>query len=510
MKNIDSINNKAPKVTVYSGGTRPSPINLLNTKQKKGSKSILKRIIGLIILVIIILVATVTIRAANISQKIFVGNKTTFLSMITDVIRGGGSSERLIGEDLGQINILLLGIGGEGHDGPLLTDTMILAQIRPDIGQISLTSIPRDYWVKLPDKSEQKINAAFSYGYFSRGEDWDNAGKWARTVVENMSGLTVPYFAVMDFSGFEKAINQVGGINVTIQNSFTDYNYPDSKLGYLPPITFKEGNEHLDGTRALQFARSRHAAGIEGSDFARSLRQQKIIEAFKQKVLGGNIISSANNINQLLSVFADHFHTNIRPNALYRIYHLIKDKEMRTTSLSLDPETGLVCPQILASNGAYVLVPCKSEESIKNYFKNSFAIGDLAAEKSVVWLANSTSNTQAYNTAFRKLTEAGIQVYQLAYTKDNLSQTILYQANPKPATAEYLKNELKATEANLPPPGVTVSKDKVDIIIVLGQNAPVEAEPPRYIPPPARIPTTTTSTINSLSTSSTPVSKQNK
>lgn len=519
MSNLDSINKKAPKITISSKPVNQASVSLLNLKQKKEPKRLLRKILVAIILVIIILGIAITIRAQNISDKIFVGKKTTFFSIINDVIRGGGNNDKLIGEDLGQINILLLGIGGEGHDGPYLTDTMILAQIRPDIGQMTLTSIPRDYLVTLPDKTEQKINSAFSYGFFSKNRDWDEGGRWARSTVEKISGLTIPYFAVLDFSGFEKAIDQVGGLDVIIENTFTDYTYPDNKLGYLPPITFKKGPDHLDGTRALQFARSRHAAGIEGSDFSRSLRQQKIIDAFKQKVLGGNIITSANNINQLLSVFANHFHTNILPNSMLRIINLTKNKGMQTLPLSLDPETGLVCPQILASNGAYVLVPCLSEESIKNYFKNSFAIGKLTEEQSIVWLANSTSDPQIYNTAFRKLTDAGIKVYQLGYSKDNLSTSIIFQANSKPATTEYIKNVLSATEVNIAPPGVTVSKDKVDVIVVLGKNAPKEQEPPRYIPPPARIPTTTTTTLESISTttptktlttSSTPATKLKK
>lgn len=517
MKNFDSINNKAPKVTITSKPLQNPSVSLLNLKQKKKPKSFFKKVLLTIIFIIIALVIAITIRAQNITDKIFVGNKTTFFSIISNVIRGGGNNDKLIGEDLGQVNILLLGVGGEGHDGPYLTDTMILAQIRPDIKQITLTSIPRDYLVTLPDKTEQKINSAFSYGFFSKDHNWDEAGKWARSTVEKMSGLTIPYFAVMDFSGFEKAIDQIGGVDVIVQNTFTDYSYPDSGIGYLPPITFKAGPDHLNGVRALQFARSRHAAGIEGSDFSRNLRQQKIIDAFKQKVLGGNVFSSASKINQLLNVFANHFHTNIAPNAIARIINIAQNKDMQTLPLSLDPETGLVCPQILASNGAYVLVPCLSEESIKNYFKNSFAIGKLTEEKSIVWLANSTSDSQIYNTAFRKLTDAGIKVYQLSYTKDNLTTSIIYQVNPKPASAEYLKNLLGATEVNIAPPGVTVSKDKVDVIVVLGKNSPKEQEPPRYIPPPARIPTTTTTTLESISTttpskslttSSTPVSKK--
>jgi LCP family protein required for cell wall assembly len=359
----------------------------------------------------------------------------------------------------------------------------------------------------MPGGGQDKINSAFAYG-LGKNMDWDQAGQNAREVAQNLSGLQIPYFAVMDFSGFEKAVNQVGGLDITVDRTFTDYQYPDSGTGYLPPQTFTAGLQHMDGATALIFARSRHAAGIEGSDFARSQRQQKIIDAFKQKVLGGNIISNAGNLNSLLSIFADHFHTNMTPSEIFRIYSITKDKNMQTLSLSLDPDTGLICPEILASNGAYVLTPCpdKSVEDVKNFFKNSFSIGKLKAEQSTVWLASSTGNKQAYDTAFRQLTDAGIVVYQLSYSNDNLSQTIVYQVNSKPATTEFIKNTLNATEVTLPPPGVTVTKGKVDVIIVLGQNAPVEAAPTPYVAPPARAPSTTTSTLDSVTSTTTKAS----
>jgi LCP family protein required for cell wall assembly len=511
MPNIDSVNPKSrpqpPKIIVSSVPDHPRRASLLTGGLKKPGKRILKKILLFIVCLIVILGTVAFIRAANLSQKIFVGQKTSFFGKVVDFIRGGGDNGRLIGENLGQINVLLLGIGGQGHDGPYLTDTMILAQIRPDIGEITLTSIPRDYWSDMPNGGQDKINSAFAYG-FGKNMDWDKAGSNARTVTQNLSGLQIPYFAVMDFSGFEKAVDQVGGLDITVDRTFTDYSYPDSGTGYLPPVTFTAGLEHMDGATALIFARSRHAAGIEGSDFARSQRQQKIIDAFKQKVLGGNIIGDAGNLNSLLGIFADHFHTNMTPSEIFRIFNLTKNKNMQTLSLSLDPDTGLICPEILASNGAYVLTPCpgKSTESVKNFFKNSFSIGKLTQEQSTVWLASSTGNKAAYDTAFRELTDAGIMVYQLSYSKDNLPQTIVYQVNPKPATAEFIKNSLNAIEVTLPPPGVTVTKAKVDIIIVLGQNAASKPAPAPYVAPPARVPSTTTSTIDTIIPTSTPVS----
>ncbi len=505
MKNLDSINPKinspAPKTPAFNRPAPVAPTNLPKAKNKGRGGKILKWFLTLLTASVIILIGAAAIRADNLSQKIFVGQKTTFLEKIAQVM-GMGGNQTLSGENLSQINILILGIGGEGHDGPYLTDTMILAQIRPDIGEVTLTSIPRDYWVTLPDGGMGKINEAFSDGYI-KNYDWNEAGQSAITAVQNLTGLQIPYFAVLDFSGFEKAIDSVGGVDVTVDRTFTDYAYPDDGAdnGYLPPQTFIAGPQHMDGARALIFARSRHAAGVEGSDFARSQRQQKIIDAFKQKVLSENLVSGISTVNNLLNIVADHFHTNISPAEMLQLYNLTKNNNMNILSLSLDPDTYLICPEILASDGAYILTPCpgKSDADIQNFFKNSFAIAKLKDENATVWLASSTGDTQAYNTAFRDLTDAGLTVYQLNYSLDKLPQTIYYQVNPKPATAEFIGNELNATAVTLPPPGVTPDKNKVDVIVVLGQNAPTEPPPTPYVAPPAQqpagaIPQTSTTT----------------
>ncbi len=513
MNDFDGIKRTAPQIRVehgLPGQTTPQKISLVSAGRSKKSRRWLKIVLLMVSVLIIVLGTFVVSRAVNLSNKIFVGKKLTFFQTIGQLFKGTGKQSDFTTSENGQVNILLLGVGGEGHDGPYLTDTMILAQIRPTTGEVVLTSIPRDYLVDLPKNlKEQKINSAFFYGLdYKPGTknlnlNWNQGGEWARGQVEKMSGLSIPYFAVIDFSGFEKAINQVGGIDITVDRTFTDYEYPDNGVGYLPPQTFTAGPLHLDGAKALIFSRSRHAAGLEGSDFSRSQRQQKIISAFESKILSGNLIKDASTINNLLSIFADHFHTNLLPSQIYQLYTISKDKNNKILSLSLDPDTGLVCPEILASTGAYVLVPCKSKDDVENFFKNSFAIGKLTAEESVVWLASSTGNKAAYNSAFRQLTNAGLVVYQLSYTKDDLPETIVYQATPKPATVEFVKNVLGATEATLPPPGVTVTKGKVDVIVVLGANAPILPEPTPYIPPPARQATTSTSTINSTSSTST-------
>ena len=479
MKNLDSAQPQEPQT--YRPPQASGQISLLSRGNKpKKPRRVLKIISGLVVLSIITLLVLAVFRAANLSDKIFVGRKLSFFQKIVSVFQGSTGQVRLVGEDSGQVNILILGIGGEGHDGPYLTDTMIVAQIRPDNGEVVMTSIPRDLWADMPQNSGQaKINMAFSDGYLKH-RDYNEAGQWAITAAQNVTGLTIPYFAVADFSGFEKAVNQVGGLDIKVDRAFTDYQYPDSGTGYLPPQTFTAGLEHMDGARALIFARSRHADGPEGSDFARSARQQKVISAFKQKVLNLNLITDVTKLNDLLGTLADHFHTNISPAEMFRIYSLSKQNNFSNIlSLSLDPSTNLICPQIQPDTNAYILTDCpgKTDADIHSFFKNAFAIGKLSQEKAVVWLASSNHNSVAYENANRTLTEAGLTVWEFNYAGQALPQNIFYEVNAKPATAEFLKNSLGATEQTLPPPNLKLDRTKVDVVIILGGNNTVPEQP---------------------------------
>ncbi len=439
---------------------------------KPKGKRLLKWIVVVIIVIILGLGGLVAIRATGLANKIFVGKQTSVFGRLTDLISSQTGGNKLDGESEGQVNLLLLGIGGPGHDGPYLSDTIILAQIRPKDKKATLISIPRDYLVNTKEIGQRKINAVFSESY-QKNEDWDKAGQSIRDVVSKMSGLDIPYFAVVDFKGFEKTIDLLGGVDIQIERTFTDYTFPNSELGYLPAVTFTEGQEHMDGERALIFARSRHAAGEEGTDFARSARQQKIITAAKERVESLNIVADAGKINELFTIVGDHFHTNMSPGQLLRTYSLTKDLSGdQLSSLSLDEAGGLVCPQTLEESGAFVLTVCpsKTSQDIRDYFQNSFSTGQVTSEKAVVWLADSSTTGKLYKKAESELNNAGLTVYKVIYGGKPLSQSVVYSVNHKPSTTDYISKALDASPVSLPPPGIKIDPKKVDVIVILGSR----------------------------------------
>lgn len=488
-KNFDSIYRvNSPKIDIRNGlGTvhlSPPP------PQPTRKRRILKTILWIAGIFLVVAATFLAIRAAGLSNKVFVGEKSGFFKQIVDIIRGGTGNLEVIGEKEGQINVLLLGIGGQGHDGPYLSDTMMLAQIKPEEKRISLTSIPRDYLVTLPGYGDRKINAAFAEGYY-KNKNWDEGGKLARETVENISGLNIPYFAVVDFNAFEKAIDQVGGVDIEIERTFTDAQYPDENKGYLPPVTFKAGSEKMNGKRALIFARSRHGNNGEGSDFARSQRQHKIIQATKDKVTALNLISDVSTVNNLVGVFADHFHTNLSAGEILHLYTITKDfPKDDIATVSLDPSTGLVCSDTVESTGAYVVVPCygKTKQDIKDFFANSFLIGRLRAEKAVVWVATENTTGRAYKQTERKLSGFGTTVWPLSYSEVVPEESVIYSVNSKPGTFEYLKNILGAREVTVPPPGLKIDATRSDIIVILGSNVKLDPVAPPAKPPAVQTP----------------------
>jgi len=191
----------------------------------------------------------------------------------------------------GRTNILILGKGGEGHETPDLTDTIIFASISHDKEGLVMVSLPRDIWVP---EIRAKINSAYFWG----NESKEGGGLiLAKSIVEEIVGQPIHYGVVIDFSGFKDIVDVLGGIEVQVENSFVDEKFPilgkeDDRCGgdrelkcRYETIEFVAGVQEMDGETALKFVRSRNSTGDEGTDLARAARQQKVFSAIKNEIL---------------------------------------------------------------------------------------------------------------------------------------------------------------------------------------------------------------------------------
>src|SRR5688500_14569788 len=201
---------------IQSGPNRPSN-NISYTKPPKRRRK-WKR--WAVILILLAVGAFAGRYYLNQTNQIFTGSGNIFTRVGNLII----SPDRpLVGETEGSVNVLLMGVGGAGHDGAYLTDTMMVAQINTITKEVTLISIPRDFGVTIEKYGYNKINAAYVYDYRN---DSDSSGDVAIEEEEKIKGIVNPYYAVVDFKGFVEAVNNVGGLDIVVDNTYTDETFP--------------------------------------------------------------------------------------------------------------------------------------------------------------------------------------------------------------------------------------------------------------------------------------------
>lgn len=269
----------------------------------------------------------------------------------------GADDKKIAGEGENRINILLLGIGGANHPGGQLTDTIMLASIRPADGAAAFLSIPRDLVAPIPGQGWKKINYAQAYGRM-RAPNEPNAGPMlAAQVVEDISGLPVHYFVKLDFAGFKKIVDALGGVRVNVPEAFTDNEYPNEDFGFAP-VSFTAGWQNFNGEQALAYARSRHGNNKQGSDFARARRQQTVLRAIQAKLLTFGTFLSPQKIASVANALSEHLETNMQVREALRLETIAKKidgQRLRQLVLSNAPD-GLLVSEI-GPDGAYLLRP---------------------------------------------------------------------------------------------------------------------------------------------------------
>lgn len=324
-----------------------------------------------------------------------------------------------------EYTFLLLGYGGPGHDGPYLTDSMMVIHADLKKNTVALVSLPRDLWVKLPVKTKEifhsKINSIYQMGMY----EWKNfpavrvsktgTPELVKEAVKTVIGLTVDNVITVDFAGFAKGVDALGGVDVEVLKTFDDYGYPiegkeDDLCGrdedfakiekflkpgfdegektqlfkdkpeleqYYKDITeedppskafpcryehlhFDAGKVHMNGETALKYVRSRHSLQ-DGSDFGRAERQQQFVKAIKGKLLNVSILT---NIFPLMDQLKDHISMDIGADELKKFAAEAKDlSSYRIFSLHISDSDYL--KSSYSNYGGYILIPRTGEDSWK-------------------------------------------------------------------------------------------------------------------------------------------------
>lgn len=208
-------------------------------------------------------------------------------------------------KESGDMDILILWRGWEENDAPDLTDSIILWHYSDtDPASFVTLSIPRDLYVHSKILGRVKINELYAGTKKALGVQ--GAFDHLLEMVGQITGRETKYYAMIDFSGFRKLIDQVGGIDIDVPERLYDNEYPTRWWGYTI-VDIAPGPQHFDGDKALKYARSRHTT----SDFDRSRRQQLVISALQEKMLSLDILSSPRKLEWIWNVLRSSVTTNL-------------------------------------------------------------------------------------------------------------------------------------------------------------------------------------------------------
>jgi LCP family protein required for cell wall assembly len=250
--------------------------------------------------------------------------------------------------DKGRVNVLLLGSDHRDGAGDLSrTDTIIVVTLDPASHTAGMLSLPRDLWVAIPGYGNERINAAYALGENAKQGGGPDL---ARKTVEQLIGVPIQHYALVGFSGFEKLVDQVGGVVVDVERPIRDDEYPDGNYG-LRRIYFQPGLQRLDGETALWYVRSRHA----DSDFGRARRQQQFLLALRHQALQLNLLPKA---PAILGNLAGSIQTDLRATDILSLARVAKDVDTSRLVNRVVDET--MTTHWVTPAGAQVEVPNKA------------------------------------------------------------------------------------------------------------------------------------------------------
>lgn len=300
------------------------------------------------------------------------------------------------------------------------TDTLVIAIVRPKEAQVALISIPRDLWVNIPTVGLQRINTAYQYGEIN-GYQGGGAGLVKDTLLQNL-GIKIDHTALVDFDGFRKIVDTLGGVDVPIACAYTDWHLiapdldPENEDNWAL-FTAGPGLIHMDGDLALWYARSRQ----KSNDFDRGRRQQEVLRAIYRQALRSELLSQ---LPQLYEDFQSSVLTDFGlPDALAMapITLNMSNADIRSYYIAGDLVTPWITP-----GGAYVLLP--NVEAIQSMFQTAMSPSPIQEARQTIRVEiQNGSNMDGWDAlAAERLGYAGFETSLKPASHRNHATTLLY------------------------------------------------------------------------------------
>ena len=324
-------------------------------------------------------------------------------------IEASGNSQVL---NNGQETVNFLLIGADRSMGTSFrTDTMVIAILRPNEGQVSLVSIPRDLWVSIPGAENQRINTAYQRG---------GAELLKETILYNL-GIRIDHTALVDFDGFRQIVDTLGGVDVPVSCSYTDWRLIDPS--YDPQnennwhlYTTGTGVIHMDGDLALWYARSRQ----KSNDFDRGRRQQEVLRSLFTQALQADTLKR---IPELYNNLRSTVETDLGLGDMLQL--AIYAPKMTNA----DIRSYYIRPPYVSSwitnGGAYVLLP--NEEMLQQLLTEAMSPSTRVVQKQslLIEVMNGTSIEGYEKLAASRLNYAGYETRIVPSDRTDYSNSVL-------------------------------------------------------------------------------------
>lgn len=449
-------------------------------------RSKVKRIIkwvGIALLVLLLAVAGYLIyRVVSTGQSVFQGS-------ILDVIT---KSEPLQQDENGRSNFLIFGTAEDDeagtHDGPNLTDSIMVLSVDQTNDNAYMLSLPRDLWVNMEMPTgevcsvgyQQKLNAQYLCGS-DNGKDEAAGAKSLQAKVGEITGLDIQYYIHVNFTAVSETVDAVGGVDVTIESSdprgILDRNFDWKCGGKCYYVNYKNGERvHLDGEHALALARARNAIpggyGLPNGNFDREKNQQKILVALREKALSAGTLTNLGAVTALLNALGNNLRTNIATKEIRTIMELAKDiKQEDIISLTLVEQGNLLVTTGRLENGASIVRPVAGlydYSDIQQYVDDNVNATPVGREKPHVTVLNGSGTGGVGQAQANRLEEEGFLIDDVdnAPAGEYGKATIYQISSDKPASAAKLK-ELYGVDITTGTPPVSVVGE-TDFLVIIG------------------------------------------
>jgi LCP family protein required for cell wall assembly len=374
-----------------------------------------------------------------------------------------------------RVTVLLMGLDFRDweDDGPSRSDTLMLLTMDAATNTAGILSLPRDLWVNIPGYGYGKINTAYYLGD-AYNEPGGGPGLAVRTV-EEFLGVPINYYAQIDFSAFERFIDELGGIEVEVpQDILVD------PIGPGNTVFLEAGPQTLDGATALAYARNRDTAG---SDFDRAARQQQVIMAIRKRILSLDMLPTLiKNAPQLYDQLASGVHSNLTLKEIVQLAFSasqVPAENINRRVISPEHVTFTYSPE-----GMDILVP--DTDAVRQLRDEVFAktssvapagategvtggpIEMMEAEQAAISVLNATMVPGLASETTMYLLDEGLNVVHTGNATELTSITTIIDYTGMPYTVQYLVNLFNIPESNIY--SRYSPNSEVDITVLLGDD----------------------------------------